>query len=116
MEKNFPQSRSGVGIAPSGWRPSLWSRLAPPAETGVVLSRIDRDVQPASYAARVHRATACAGFLPHMRSRTAHADMAMWLSFLEVTPGRNCQGLIGKRAHSLMAAHTWVGPEVRWCR
>jgi hypothetical protein len=101
MGEKTPQSRSGVGIAPSGWRPSLWSRMAPPTETGVVLNRIDRGVQPASYAARVHRAAACAGFLPHRRSRTAHADMTMWLSFLEVTPGRSCQGLIGKKAPAL---------------
>jgi hypothetical protein len=85
------QSRGGVGIAPSGWRPSLCSRKTPPTETGVELNQIDQGEQPARYTIRVHRIAVCVGFPPHRRSRTAHADMPMWLSFSEGTLGRSRQ-------------------------
>ncbi len=88
-----------LGRTPGGLRYSLsypsdhhTRALAPPAETGVVLNQIDLGKQPARYTLRVHWIVACAGFLPHMRSRTAHADMSMWLSFMEGTPGRSHQG------------------------
>ncbi len=106
MGKKTQQSRSGVGIAPSEWRPSLWTRLAPPAETGVVLNRIDQSEQPARFTIRVHRIAVCIGFPPHRRSRIAHSDMPMWISFFGGYPGTKSSGLIEKKAHSLLAART----------
>ena len=78
---------------------------------GRLVERINRGVQSARYAARVHRAAACAGFLPHMRSRTTHSDRPMRISLRKVPWEEVVR--VGKKAHSPKAACTGIGPEVR---
>ncbi len=116
MGMNPLQSRCGVGIAPSGWRPSLWTRLAPPTETGVVLSRVDQGEQSASYTIRVPRIAVCVGFPPHRRSHTAHADMPIWLSFLEGALGRSHQGWFRRRPTAYRLCTPEPGRRCARCR
>ena len=69
--------------------------------------------RPGCIARSLRGASVCVGFLPHRRSRTAHADMPKQLSFMKGNLGRSRQGWVGKMAHSLKAARTWIGPGVR---
>ena len=81
---NFMDGSNGMAAAQGvfGFVLSAWL-LAPGSQAAAVVCLV--------------MAGACAGFLPHGRSRTAHPDRSMGRSFVEGTPRRRCQGGWGRR-------------------